>query len=117
MARSQATPVNAYQWSLTARIDLPRGGWVTARAIGPPSRYIGDAFPFAQTSPVYVVRDGVTYTSAEDARFLLEAVDILWDRVSRRAAWNTPAEEQAYREGIEQARAVYQRIIDASAER
>ncbi|HEX9700705.1 MAG TPA: CehA/McbA family metallohydrolase [Acidobacteriota bacterium] len=116
-APDQTPPANAYQWLLTTSVDLPRGGWITARAIGPPSRYIGDAFPFAQTSPVYVVRDGVTYTSAEDARFLLEAVDILWDRVSRRAAWNTPAEEQAYREGIEQARAVYQRIIDASPER
>jgi hypothetical protein len=116
-AGGQTRPANAYQWLLTTSVDLPRGGWITARAIGPPSRYIGDAFAFAQTSPVYVVRDGVTYTSADDARFFLETIDILWERVARRAAWNTPAEEQAYREGIEQARAVYQRIIDAASER
>jgi Tol biopolymer transport system component len=109
--------VNAYEWSLTASVDLPRGGWITARAIGPPSKYVGDAFPFAQTSPVYVVRDGVPYTSADDARFFLETIDILWGRVARRAAWNTAAEEQAYRQGIEEARAVYQRIIDAASGR
>ena len=71
-----------------------------------------DAFPFAQTSPVYVVRGGVAYTSAEDARFLLETVDVLRDRVESRDGFNTEAEKRAYFDAIEQARAVFRSIID-----
>ena len=86
--------------------------WIAARAIGPPSEYVGDAFPFAQTSPVYVVRDGITYTSTADARFLLETINLLWERVDQRDAFNTDAEKRDYFDAIEEARAVFQRIID-----
>ncbi len=99
-------------WQLTTSIELPGSGWIAARAIGPPSAYVGDAFPFAQTSPVYVVRDGITYTSAADARFLLETIDVLWNRVDQRDAFNTDAERRDYFTAIEAARAVFRRIID-----
>ncbi len=99
-------------WQLTASIELPGSGWIAARAVGPPSEYVGDAFPFAQTSPVYVVRDQATYTSAEDARFLLETINVLWDRVDQRDAFNTEAERRDYFDAIEAARAVFRRIID-----
>ena len=62
-------------WQHETSIDLPDGGWVTARATGPASRYVGDAFAYAQTSPVYVVREGKPYTSAPDAGFLLQTID------------------------------------------
>src|SRR5262249_26588382 len=39
-------------------VSVPEGGWVAARAAGPPSKYLGDDYAFAQTSPVYVVRGG-----------------------------------------------------------
>lgn len=102
----------ATAWQLSTHIELLGSGWIAARAIGPPSKYVGDAFPFAQTSPVYVVRDGRTYRSAEDARFLLETVNILWDRVATRDGFNTDTERRAYSEAIGQARAVFQRIIN-----
>ena len=99
-------------WNLSTTIELPGSGWIAARASGPPSEYVGDAFPFAATSPVYVVRDGHNYTSVEDAQFLLETINILWDRVETRDAFNTDAERRAYSEAIGQARAIFQRIID-----
>ena len=99
-------------WQLAASLELPGSGWIAARAIGPPSEYVGDAFPFAQTSPVYVVRDGITYTSTADARFLLETINLLWERVNQRDAFNTDAERRDYFDAIEEARAVFQRIID-----
>lgn len=111
----------AHRWSLTgkereaeleAEIDLPDGGWITARAIGPESRYVGDTFAFAQTSPIYVVRGGVPFTSAEDARFLRDTVDELWKLVEARDSWTNEEEKRAYRDGIEEARAIYQAIID-----
>ena len=98
-------------WQFDASVELPEGGWIALRATGPPSRYVGDAFAFAQTSPVYIVRDGVAFTSASDARFLLEAVDELWRRVEARDTWHTDAQKRAYRDGIDEARTVYRRIL------
>ncbi len=111
------TPINErgvparLHWNLEDTIELPEGGWITARAIGPTSRYVGDAFAFAQTSPVYVVRDNMTYRSAEDARFLLDTIDIIRERTVRRDSWNTEVEKAAYLGSIDEARAVLQRII------
>jgi hypothetical protein len=90
-------------------IAVPQGGWVAARVIGPPSRWVSDSYAFAHTSPVYIVRNGRRFTSAEDAQFLAEAVDALWARVDR-GRWRTPAERERFRAAVEQARAVYERI-------
>jgi TolB protein len=64
-----------------SRVDVPEGGWVAARARGPSSRYVTDSYAFAQTSPVYVVRGGRPWTSADDARFLADAVRAMRARV------------------------------------
>ena len=99
------------QWQLTTSVDVPQGGWVAARAVGGESRYVGDAFAFAQTSPVYVVRDGEAFTSAEDARFLLGAVDELWRRVEARDLWQNEAQKKAYHDRVDEARNVYRAIV------
>lgn len=112
----------AHRWDVTGNgtsrsfrttIDLPAGGWIAARAIGPSSRYVGDAFAFAQTSPVYVVRDGLTWIDEDDVRFLLESVNELWRRVEARGTWQTEAQKNAYRDGIERALSVYRQRIGA----
>ncbi|MBI4473056.1 MAG: CehA/McbA family metallohydrolase, partial [Acidobacteria bacterium] len=79
-------------------ISIPDGGWIAARAIGPAHRYVSDSYAFAQTSPVWVVRNGRRYVSVEDAKFLLAAVDALRGRLRGKE--------------IDEARAVYQRIIE-----
>lgn len=111
-AAEYASVAGNFAWAASASIEIPGSGWIAARAIGPPSKYVGDTFPFAQTSPVYVVRDGVTYTSAEDAQFLLDTINVLRERVEQRNSWNTEEERVAYLEAINEARDVYQRIID-----
>ncbi len=107
-----ASADGSFTWAGSASIEIPGSGWMAARAIGPPSKYVGDTFPFAQTSPVYVVRDGVTYTSAQDAQFLLDTINVLWERVEQRDSWNTAEERGAYLDAIDEARRVYQHIID-----
>jgi hypothetical protein len=92
-------------------ITLPDGGWIAARAIGPASRYVTDSYAFAQTSPVYVVRNGRRYTSAADAKFLMDAVDAIWERADRTSRWRSPAEREKFKAAIDQARAVYQRLL------
>lgn len=91
-------------------VAIPEGGWVAVRTVGPPSHYVGDSYAFAQSTPVYVVRNGQRWTSPEDARFLAELVESIWTRVDRRAAWRTPAERERFRAQIEQARRVYEKL-------
>jgi len=98
-------------WSFEASVEAPAGGWIAARAIGPSSRYVGDAFAFAQTSPVYIVRDGNTYSSVADASFLLQSVEELWRRVAARNSWFNEAQESTYRQYVEKARSYYQDVI------
>ncbi|MGH9160262.1 MAG: CehA/McbA family metallohydrolase, partial [Vicinamibacteraceae bacterium] len=78
-------------------VAVPDGGWIAARVVGPSSRYVSDSYAFAQTSPVYVVRNGQRYTSPADAQFLADAVTALGERVEARAKWRTPAERQEFR--------------------
>jgi Tol biopolymer transport system component len=94
-------------------VAVPAGGWVAARVIGPSSRYVTDGYAFAQTTPVYIVRGGHPYTSAEDAKFLGEAVDAVWARVEK-SPWRTTAERDRFHDEITRARAVYQKIEDAA---
>ena len=74
-------------WELETTVNVPGSAWIAARATGP---------PFAQTSPIYVVRDGRHFTSASDARFLLESVDELWRRVQERNSWTNEEQKRAY---------------------
>jgi hypothetical protein len=110
-----AEAVDPLSVEFDGEVAIPLGGWIAARAIGPSSRTISDSYAFAQTSPVYVVRGGRPFTSAEDARFLGEAVDALWRRLDRRAPWRSEADRERFREGVERARAVYSEIAARSA--
>ena len=92
-------------------VEVPLGGWVAARVVGPANRYVGDNYAFAQSTPVYVVRGGTTFTSADDAEFLIRVIDTIWQRVEARDGWRTEDEEQAYRTAVDQAKSAYQRAI------
>ncbi|HSR40817.1 MAG TPA: CehA/McbA family metallohydrolase, partial [Longimicrobiales bacterium] len=90
-------------------VTLPRGGWVAARVVGPPSRYVTDSYAFAHTSPVYVLRGAVPFRSAEDARFLAAAVDATRGRVED-ADWRSDEERVRFEAALGEARGVYERI-------
>lgn len=102
------------QFDMTIPIELPGSGWIAARVVGEKNRYIGDNYAFAHTTPVYIVRDGKTYTSADDAEFLIAMIDELQSRVLRRNAWPNPAAREAYLTGLHEARAVYRAAAAAS---
>lgn len=97
---------------LSFEVPVPAGGWVAVRARGPASRFLGDSFAFAHTSPVYVVREGrAPFVSGSDAQFLLEVVDAIGARVER-SAWRSPADRTAFRREIAAAREVYRRLAE-----
>lgn len=90
-------------------VAMPEGGWIAARVLGPHSRYIGDDYAFAHTSPVYVVRGGHRFVKPEDARFLAETMDAIWARVEG-AGWRSDAERDRFRVAVDSARAVYEAL-------
>lgn len=104
------------EWLHETSVELPAGGWVAARAVGPSSRYVGDAFAFAQTSPVRVVRDGRPWRSAADAAFLAEAVEQFWTLAERRNLWPTRDAREVYRDAVFRARDYYRRVALARPE-
>ncbi len=126
-ATVKATTPQKVEFSGT--VPVPLGGWIAARAAGPASRYVSDSYAFAQTSPVYVVRDGKRFTSAEDAVFLRDAVDAIWARVEGQRGrpstsqgrpeapdgrWRSPAEREKFKAAVDQARAVYEKIATSA---
>jgi TolB protein len=93
-------------------VEMPHGGWVAVRVLGPSSKYVTDSYAFAQTTPVYVVRGGKRHVVAEDGKFLVEVVNALAARTER-GRWRTPAERDRFKAALDSARAVYQKCASA----
>lgn len=104
----------AQEFSFSTPVAVPDNGWIAVRAIGPAHRYITDTYAFAQTTPVYVLRNGERYTSADDARFLRKVVDAVWTSVQERDQWHTDAGKRRYRDAVEEARSVYRQIAEGT---
>jgi TolB protein len=90
-------------------IDLPQGGWLAARVLGPASPYFGDDYAFAHTGPVYVTRAGRRWIGREDVAFLSATVEAISARVER-AAFRTPEDRAAFMATVDSARSVYRRL-------
>jgi Tol biopolymer transport system component len=90
-------------------VPIADGGWIAARAVGPPSKYIADSYAFAQTTPVYVIRGDTPWASKDDAKFLAGVVDAIWARVSN-SNWRSNAEREQFKAEIDQARAMYAKL-------
>jgi TolB protein len=113
VAASATATKDSSRISFDRNVAIPAGGWIAARVIGPSSRYVADSYAFAQTSPVYVVRDGKRFTSRDDALFFVQTMDALLARVER-GPWRTAAEHAAFKAEVEKARAVYAAIAAPS---
>jgi hypothetical protein len=96
--------------SFDGAVNVPAGGWVAARATGPKSKYLGDDYAFAQTSPVYVVRGGRKYVKPADVQFLMDTCDAIWARVER-GRWRSDAERTAFKAAIDRAKGYYRALV------
>ena len=94
-------------------IEMPQGGWIAARVLGPASEYFGDDYAFAHTGPVYVLRNGRAYIDSADVDFLSRTVDAIWSRVQD-ARWRSAAERDRFRAAVDSARAIYERIAEGA---
>jgi len=98
------------QFSVRRFIDVPASAWVAVMAVGPAGRAVTDGYPFAHTSPLYVVRDGKPFADADAATELAGMVRAQWDRVDQRDGFADAAARAHYLEAVEAAIAVYERI-------
>src|SRR5262249_3864781 len=90
-------------------VEIPKGGWIAARVIGPASKYIGDDYAYAHTGPIYVVRGGKKYVRAGDVQFLSQTMDAICTQVDR-ARWRSPAERDRFKAELDSAKAVYTKL-------
>jgi TolB protein len=104
------------RYTLTETLRLEGSGWMAARALGPPNRAVADDYPFAQTTPVYVVRDGRPFVSAKDAEFLDAMLSALWQRMSARR-FVSDAEREKVRSAVEEGHRVYRERVRQAASR
>lgn len=100
---------------LDQSLRLDRSGWLALRVYGRAVPDVKGEYVYAHTSPVYVRVAGRPAGSAEDARYFLQWIDRLWTAVEDRDRipgdrWKTQVQAE-----VEQARKVYQRIIDGEA--
>jgi hypothetical protein len=112
VVRTEAPPGDGRSLDASFQVSVPGSAWIAARTIGPAHRYIADTRPFAHTSPVHVVRNGKRYVSAADARFLMDAVEAMWQHVSTRDRWTSTSERDSFREAVDRAKAMYRRIAE-----
>jgi TolB protein len=99
--------------SAVVSLPLPAGGWIAARVSGAPHRYLADSYPFAQTSPVYVVRGDRRFTSSADARFLQQVVEEIGRRAETSRRWRSEGERKEFREAVEKASAFYRAVAES----
>lgn len=101
-----------YQFSIP--VNIPDNGWIAVRALGPYHKHVLDSYPFVQTTPVYIHRNGQRYTSPEDALFLRDIVDELWKNVEQADRWDSKKDRERYRIAVEKARNVYIQIANGN---
>jgi hypothetical protein len=98
------------QADTTVRLPLERSAWFLLRARSDRAVYpVLDLYPYATTSPVYVIRGGAPIRSAEDAEYFLRWIDRLAGFVAGSKDWNTVAERDGVLELIRRAREEFEK--------
>ncbi len=89
----------------TRRIPVRESGWYLLRARGNRSAYpVLDVYPYATTSPIYVVAGGQPIRSSEDAEYFISWIDRLERGSVESDQWNSDGEKAAALGAIRRAR-------------
>jgi hypothetical protein len=100
-------PLPGTRTRVSTRITIPikQSGWYLLRARGERSSYpILDVYPYATTSPIYVIVGDQPTSSAKDADFFIAWIDRLHSAASAHSGWNTGAERSGTLDLIRRAR-------------
>ncbi|HEX2251237.1 MAG TPA: CehA/McbA family metallohydrolase, partial [Gemmatimonadales bacterium] len=105
-------PLTGSRTRLSTRITVPvkQSGWYLLRARGERSSYpILDVYPYATTSPIYVIVGNQPIRSSRDAEFFIAWIDRLHSAASAHDDWNTEAERSGTLDLIRRARSEFLR--------
>ena len=108
-------PLSADSLRADASIPLPitRSGWLTLRAYARhSSSRVFDLYPFATTSPIYVVVAGQPVRSPETARWFVRWIQRLEAEAAAHAGWNDAAERAEVLGRLARARERFQGLAE-----
>jgi len=92
-------------------LPLESSGWCVLRAFSDKAEYpILDLYPYATTSPIYVVGAGKPLHSPADATYFVAWIDRLIAAARSNSSWNTEAEKQSVLAMLEAARKKYEAL-------
>jgi hypothetical protein len=101
---------NRKQVATTVSVPVDGSGWFLLRARTDSAVYpVLDLYPYATTSPIYVIQDGKPIRSADDARYFIAWIDRLLSAVEGYRDWNNDAEKRETLETLRAARAEFER--------
>ncbi len=89
-------------------IPISQSGWCLLRAWSDKAEHpVLDAYPYATTSPVYVVVAGSALKPTEDAGYFIAWIDRMIQDATSNRDWNTPAEKTSVLDLLNRARGIY----------
>jgi TolB protein len=117
VAQEVTLPGDRMSADLHGEVFVEKSGWCLLRAWGEKAEYpILDQYPYATTSPIYIIVGGEATTSADDARYFLAWIDRLKQAAIANHDWNTDAEKERVANLLSDAAKVFQiqiRAVDA----
>jgi hypothetical protein len=93
----------------SGRVRLDRSGWCALRAFAERAAHpVLDAYPYATTSPVYVVVEGAPARSPRDAEYFAAWVERLIESAGADPGYNSAAEREEMLAELRRARVAFQ---------
>jgi TolB protein len=101
-------PTDPYHVTFAESVPVDRSGWIAARVTGPGKQHLlMDSYVYAHTNPVYLMKEGSTPSSPEDAQYFLRWIDRVLQLLQESDAFDTPAQKQEVIQLWRRARGVY----------
>ncbi|HZS51872.1 MAG TPA: CehA/McbA family metallohydrolase [Bryobacterales bacterium] len=102
---------------INTAVRVSHSGWYTLRAHGgQPQRPIDDLFPYAETSPIYVICGGRPIRSAEDAQYFIRWIDDITRQAGQHSGWRSDKERQHVLAQFAEARRIFEQRRKEAAE-
>ncbi len=91
------------------RISIPKSGWLTLKAAGTSVRRpVDDAYPVAETSPVYVYCGEQPIRSREDAEYFIRGIDDITKQANEHTGWRSERERAHVLAQFAEARRIFE---------
>jgi Tol biopolymer transport system component len=97
------------QADVTGKVEIPASGWLVLRAWNDHANpKVQDIYPYASTSPIYVMVNRQAPRSPEDAAYFVKWLDRVIASATARSDYNSPQEKQNTLQYLGAARMVFQ---------